>query len=60
LRPSTGAVFLFDSWAGAGADVTATPTTAIADGAAVETRADGNCTTLVVVRADGSRQEVER
>jgi hypothetical protein len=60
LRPSTGAVFVFDGWATAHSDVSV-PATARAPGAVdlqARTRDDG-CSSLVAVRPDGTEQEVQ-
>lgn len=58
LRPSTGEVFVFDSWAGE-ADVAVGATDRVdgADELVVEGASDG-CDRLIVVRADGTRQPV--
>src|SRR5258706_9476186 len=58
LRPTTGALFVFESWADASHDVTASPTTYIDIGATLETLHDGACDTLTVIQPDGSAQEV--
>lgn len=59
LRPSTGAVFVFDDWATAGADLSV-PATAHAPGAVdLQARARGDgCSSLIAVRPDGTEQEV--
>jgi hypothetical protein len=59
LRPSTGAVFVFDGWASDGADVSVSPTRTIVGGVDLLTRerVDG-CSTLVVIRVDGSQEEI--
>jgi hypothetical protein len=59
LRPSTGAVFVFDEWATDQSDVSV-PATARVPGAVdlqARTREDG-CSSIVAVRLDGTEQEV--
>jgi hypothetical protein len=59
LRPATGAVFVFDGWATEGADVSVSPTRIIAGAVDVVARDNGNgCSTLIVVRDDGTEQEI--
>ncbi|MEY2420842.1 MAG: eukaryotic-like serine/threonine-protein kinase [Acidimicrobiaceae bacterium] len=59
LRPSTGAVFVFDAWASDGADVSVSPSHTIVGAVDVLTRDRGDgCSTLVVVRADGTEEEI--
>jgi hypothetical protein len=60
VRPATGEVFVFDGWAGPGADVEA-PAVATVTGAAHALADDGDgdgCPTLVVVDGEGRRTEV--
>jgi hypothetical protein len=59
LRPTTGALFVFDAWATEGNDVSVAPTRTIAG--AVDLQAldkGGGCSTLVVLLDDGTHQEI--
>src|SRR4029077_17230739 len=59
VRPATGAVFVFDSWATEDNDVSVAPTRTI-DGAVdvvARDRGDG-CSTLVVVLDNGTEEEM--
>ena len=59
LRPATGAVFVFDTWANRGADVSVSPTRTITGAVDVVARERGDgCSTLVVIRDDGTEQEI--
>jgi hypothetical protein len=59
LRPATGSLFVFDGWATEGKDVSIAPTRTIAGGVDVVARDHGNgCSTLVVVRDDGTEEEI--
>ena len=59
LRPATGALFVFEEWASEGSDVSIAPTRTIVDAVDVQDRerADG-CSTLVVIRGDGTEEEI--
>ena len=59
LRPSTGAVFVFDGWASDGDDVSVAPARIVtgAVDVAARDRSDG-CSTLVVVHDDGTEEEI--
>ena len=59
LRPTTGALFVFDTWADDAHDVTVSPTTYVATGATLQTVHDGACDRLLVIHPDGSEEEVE-
>lgn len=59
LRPSTGAVFLFDTWATAGSDVSVHPIAVATDAVDLQTHTRGDgCTSLAVVHRDGTTEEV--
>ena len=58
-RPSSGSVFVFDNWGTNATDTSVTPVTKVVGGTALDIRTDGECTTLVVVRQDGTTQEVD-
>ena len=59
LRPASGAIFVFDRWATATADVSVPPVSTVADAVDLESRDRGNgCTGLVAVRRDGTLEEV--
>lgn len=60
LRPTTGALFVFEEWASEGSDVSIAPTRTIASAVDVQERdrADG-CSTLVVIRGDGTAEEIK-
>ena len=59
LRPSTGAVFVFDDWATATADLSASATAHVPGAVDLHARPrDDGCTSLVALRADGTEQEV--
>jgi hypothetical protein len=59
LRPSTGALFMFDSWATEDNDVSVAPTRTIPGAVDLHPldRGDG-CSTLVVLLDDGTHQEI--
>jgi eukaryotic-like serine/threonine-protein kinase len=58
-RPSTGDVFVFDAWATRGGPLAAEPTAQVPDGTALDAQPeDDDCTTPVVVTADGRRHPV--
>jgi hypothetical protein len=58
LRPSSGEVFVFPAWASDG-DIVVQPVARVIDGEALMTDiGDSGCPTLVVRRADGTRQPV--
>src|SRR5436190_7702224 len=59
LRPSTGAVFVFDDWATANADLSASATAQVPGAVELHARPrDDGCTSLVALRPDGTEQEV--
>jgi hypothetical protein len=59
LRPTTGAVFVFDKWATGTSDVSVSPTATIAGAVDVQARDDlQGCSTLVIIRNDGTEQEI--
>lgn len=58
LRPTTGALFVFDTWSDATHDVTVSPTTYIDPGATVRAIHTGGCDSLIVMHPDGSEEEV--
>jgi hypothetical protein len=60
LRPSTGAVFVFDEWATARSDISVPATTRAPGAVDLQTRTrDDGCSALVAVRPDGTEQEVQ-
>jgi len=59
LRPSTGAVFVFDDWATASADLSASATAHVPGAVDLHARQrDDGCTSLVALRPDGTEEEV--
>ncbi len=55
LRPSTGAVFVFDTWAEPGVDLVAQPFAELEPGARLELdRSDGSCPRLIARLPDGT------
>jgi hypothetical protein len=59
LRPATGALFVFDQWATADNDVSVAPRATVAGAVDVLARDRGDgCSTLVVVREDGTEEEI--
>jgi hypothetical protein len=58
-RPATGEVFVFDAWPSTDHDVTAAPITSIEGAVDVRAEDHSGCSTLHVVRADGSDVEVQ-
>jgi hypothetical protein len=59
LRPSTGAVFVFDGLATEGADVSVAARRTVVGAIDVRTQEGADwCSTLVVVRNDGTEQEI--
>lgn len=57
-RPSTGDVFVFDSWPAAGVEATAEPVTTVSGAVDLRAEARGNCSALFAIRADGTESEV--
>jgi hypothetical protein len=59
LRPASGAVYVFDSWATDGRDVSVAPTRTVVGATDVHARDSGDgCSTLVVTRPDGTEEEI--
>jgi hypothetical protein len=59
LRPSTGAVFVFETWASSGTDVVVSPVAVTPDAVDLQARqGQDGCATLVAIRRDGTTQEV--
>jgi Protein kinase domain len=59
LRPSTGAVFVFEEWATASSDVSVPPTRVVTGATDIKARAGAEgCSILVVVRGDGTEEEI--
>ena len=59
LRPSSGAVFVFDEWATALSDISVPPRATVPGAVNLQAREHGNgCTTLVALRTDGTEQEI--
>lgn len=59
LRPSSGEVFVFGTWATALADVSVAPRTTVLGAVDLQTRTNGKgCTSLVALRADGTEEEI--
>lgn len=58
LRPQTGSIFVFDRWTSDG-EVSVQPVTLVPDAVDLLARDEAGCSSLVVVRADGSEQEVK-
>jgi serine/threonine protein kinase len=57
-RPSTGEVFVFDRWPSVDVEVSADAITSVIDAVDVRAEDRGGCSTLVVVRRDGSEVQV--
>jgi hypothetical protein len=57
-RPSTGEVFVFDSWPSGEGDTAADPVANVSDAVDVRAEARGNCSALFAIRANGSEVEV--
>ena len=59
LRPASGAIFIFDRWATAAADVTVPPITTVRGAVDLQTRDRGDgCSSLVALLPDGTEKEV--
>jgi hypothetical protein len=59
LRPASGAVFVFDEWATGDAEISVSPARTIVGAVDLVGRNRGNgCSALVVIRGDGTEEEV--
>jgi serine/threonine protein kinase len=57
-RPSTGEVFVFDTWPSTGAEARVRPVGTVTGAIDLRAEARGDCSALFAVRADGSESEV--